>query len=37
MPTVAIGDVHGNFAALDDLLKKVVPEFMSGRLFGFPR
>jgi serine/threonine protein phosphatase 1 len=26
MPTVAIGDIHGNFAALDDLLKKVLPE-----------
>lgn len=25
MATVAIGDVHGNFAALDDLLKQVVP------------
>jgi serine/threonine protein phosphatase 1 len=26
MPTVAIGDIHGNFAALADLLSKVVPE-----------
>jgi serine/threonine protein phosphatase 1 len=29
MPTVAIGDVHGNLLALDDLLGQVVPELDS--------
>lgn len=30
MPTVAIGDIHGNFAALDDLLTKLLPELDNG-------
>src|SRR5277367_3997857 len=29
MATIAIGDVHGNYAALDDLLAKVLPEVQS--------
>jgi len=30
MATIAIGDVHGNYAALDDLLAKVIPELQPG-------
>jgi len=30
MATIAVGDVHGNYAALEDLLAKVVPELRAG-------
>ena len=30
MATVAVGDIHGNFAALDDLLTRLEPELGAG-------
>jgi hypothetical protein len=30
MSTIAIGDIHGNRAALDDLLARLTPELAGG-------
>jgi predicted MPP superfamily phosphohydrolase len=30
LPLIAVGDIHGNIRALEDLLKKITPELSSG-------
>jgi len=35
MATIAIGDIHGNLPALDDLLRQIRPDGVEGNVFVF--